>query len=68
MADTETKYVYFFGQGKAEGSAQMKPDLGGKGANLAEMVRGRYGRNPALLLAKMQISCRFPDATTNWCL
>lgn len=34
----EKKYVYFFGQGKAEGSAQMKNLLGGKGANLAEMT------------------------------
>ena len=32
------KYVYFFGSGKAEGSAAMKPLLGGKGANLAEMA------------------------------
>ena len=32
------KYVYFFGQGKAEGSAGMKNLLGGKGANLAEMT------------------------------
>ena len=31
------KYVYFFGGGKAEGKAQMKDLLGGKGANLAEM-------------------------------
>ncbi|MFQ5707007.1 MAG: pyruvate, phosphate dikinase [bacterium] len=31
------KYVYFFGDGKAEGSADMKNLLGGKGANLAEM-------------------------------
>jgi len=31
------KYVYFFGGGKAEGSAEMKDLLGGKGANLAEM-------------------------------
>ena len=31
------KYVYFFGDGKAEGSAQMRNLLGGKGANLAEM-------------------------------
>ena len=31
------KYVYFFGNGKAEGSAKMKNTLGGKGANLAEM-------------------------------
>ncbi|MFP3041790.1 pyruvate, phosphate dikinase [Treponema primitia] len=32
------KYVYFFGEGKAEGEAGMKDVLGGKGANLAEMT------------------------------
>jgi pyruvate,orthophosphate dikinase len=32
------KYVYFFGGKKAEGKAEMKALLGGKGANLAEMV------------------------------
>ncbi len=32
------KYVYFFGDGKAEGSAGMRDLLGGKGANLAEMT------------------------------
>jgi pyruvate,orthophosphate dikinase len=31
------KYVYFFGAGKADGNAEMKNLLGGKGANLAEM-------------------------------
>ncbi|MCI6673605.1 MAG: pyruvate, phosphate dikinase [Sphaerochaetaceae bacterium] len=31
-------YVYFFGNGKADGTAQMKDLLGGKGANLAEMT------------------------------
>ena len=34
----ERKYVYFFGGGKADGSADMKDLLGGKGANLAEMT------------------------------
>src|SRR5512139_400484 len=33
-----SKYVYFFGKGKAEGRAEMKGLLGGKGANLAEMT------------------------------
>jgi pyruvate,orthophosphate dikinase len=33
-----SKYVYFFGSGKAEGRADMKELLGGKGANLAEMT------------------------------
>ncbi len=31
------KRVYFFGEGKADGRADMKNLLGGKGANLAEM-------------------------------
>ncbi len=33
-----SKYVFFFGEGKADGNAQMKALLGGKGANLAEMI------------------------------
>ena len=32
------KYVYFFGDGKADGKADDKNMLGGKGANLAEMT------------------------------
>ena len=32
-------YVYYFGDGKADGAGRMKPLLGGKGANLAEMTR-----------------------------
>ena len=35
---SKTKYVYFFGKGKAEGDASMRNQLGGKGANLAEMT------------------------------
>ena len=30
--------VYFFGNGKAEGTREMRDVLGGKGANLAEMT------------------------------
>ena len=33
------KYVYVFGDKKADGDGSMKPLLGGKGANLAEMTR-----------------------------
>ncbi|MGH7973393.1 MAG: PEP/pyruvate-binding domain-containing protein, partial [Limisphaerales bacterium] len=33
------KYVYLFGNKKADGDGSMKPLLGGKGANLAEMSR-----------------------------
>ncbi|MBC7963016.1 MAG: pyruvate, phosphate dikinase [Steroidobacteraceae bacterium] len=32
------KFVYFYGNGQAEGRADMKNLLGGKGANLAEMT------------------------------
>ncbi|HOX57325.1 MAG TPA: pyruvate, phosphate dikinase [Candidatus Paceibacterota bacterium] len=38
MAKT-AKYVYLFGNKKADGNGGMKPLLGGKGANLAEMSR-----------------------------
>src|SRR5260370_40565143 len=34
-----TRYVYYFGDGHADGSGSMKPLLGGKGANLHEMTR-----------------------------
>ncbi|HYR59115.1 MAG TPA: PEP/pyruvate-binding domain-containing protein, partial [Chthoniobacteraceae bacterium] len=33
------KYVYMWGNNKADGDGSMKPLLGGKGANLAEMTR-----------------------------
>src|SRR5436190_11968417 len=36
-ASTTRKRVYLFGGGKADGTAQMRELLGGKGANLAEM-------------------------------
>ena len=33
------KYVYYFGDGRVDGTGKMKPLLGGKGANLHEMTR-----------------------------
>jgi len=38
QGNTVTKYVYFFGGGKADGNGKMKDVLGGKGAGLAEMT------------------------------
>jgi pyruvate,orthophosphate dikinase len=38
-APKSKKYVYLFGNKKADGNGGMKPLLGGKGANLAEMSR-----------------------------
>ena len=37
-APVKGKWVYTFGDGKAEGKAALKELLGGKGANLAEMA------------------------------
>ena len=39
-----TKYVYFFGGGKADGNGKMKDVLGGKGAGLAEMTNAGLAR------------------------
>ncbi len=35
----KTKYVYFFGNGDADGNESMRAELGGKGANLAQMAK-----------------------------
>ena len=35
----KTKYVYYFGDGDAEGDESMRLILGGKGANLAQMAK-----------------------------
>jgi pyruvate,orthophosphate dikinase len=37
-AGVAKKYVYYFGEGNAEGTSKMKELLGGKGAGLAEMT------------------------------
>jgi pyruvate,orthophosphate dikinase len=37
MTDKRRRYIYFFGDGKADGRGNMKDLLGGKGAGLAEM-------------------------------
>jgi len=39
VSTKKVKYVYNWGAGKADGNGSMKPLLGGKGANLAEMTR-----------------------------
>src|SRR5437763_8384713 len=38
QASKTSQYVYFFGDGKADGNGNMKDVLGGKGAGLAEMT------------------------------
>ncbi|MFH0954028.1 MAG: pyruvate, phosphate dikinase [Verrucomicrobiota bacterium] len=47
------KYVYFYGFGKkhTEGDASMKPILGGKGANLAEMANANLPVPPGFIIS-----------------
>jgi pyruvate, orthophosphate dikinase len=45
-----TKYVYFFGGGKADGNGKMKDVLGGKGAGLAEMTNARLPVPPGFTI------------------
>ena len=45
------KYVYFFGEGKADGTKDMKGLLGGKGANLAEMTNMRIPVPPGFTIS-----------------
>ncbi len=52
-SDSKKKYVYFYGFGKkhTEGDASMKPILGGKGANLAEMANANLPVPPGFIIS-----------------
>jgi pyruvate,orthophosphate dikinase len=62
------KWVYFFGDGKAEGNAKMKELLGGKGANLAEMSKLGITVPPGFTITTevctyfMNTSGKYPEA------
>jgi pyruvate,orthophosphate dikinase len=45
------KYVYYFGDGKAEGASGMKELLGGKGAGLAEMTNLKVSVPPGFTIS-----------------
>ena len=47
------KRIYFFGQGRADGRADMKDLLGGKGANLAEMTNAGLPVPPGFTIATL---------------
>ena len=48
--DTPTQYVFFFGNGHADGNGKMKDMLGGKGAGLAEMTNARLPVPPGFTI------------------
>ena len=45
------KYVYYFGDGKAEGNGSMRELLGGKGAGLAEMTNLKISVPPGFTIS-----------------
>ncbi|MBL4600647.1 MAG: pyruvate, phosphate dikinase [Rhizobiaceae bacterium] len=59
-----TKWVYTFGDGKAEGAADMKNLLGGKGANLAEMSSLGIPVPPGLTITTEVCSAYYDDNNT----
>jgi pyruvate, orthophosphate dikinase len=46
-----TKFVYFFGNGKADGNRYMKDTLGGKGSGLAEMTNAKLPVPPGFTIS-----------------
>ena len=65
------KRVYTFGNGQAEGNAQMREQLGGKGANLAEMNLIGVPVPPGFTITTEQQIRRCPEPLagqrTFWC-
>ncbi|MDA5194280.1 pyruvate, phosphate dikinase [Govanella unica] len=65
-----SKWVYTFGDGKAEGRADMRNLLGGKGANLAEMANLGLPVPPGLSITTevctyfYQNGCKYPAELT----
>ena len=45
------KFVYFFGNGKADGNRHMKDTLGGKGSGLAEMTNAKLPVPPGFTIS-----------------
>ena len=65
------KYIYYFGKDSADGSAEMKNLLGGKGANLAEMSNLGMPVPPGFTLTTEVCTfyyankCQYPDVLNN---
>src|SRR2546427_6526413 len=55
------KWVYTFGDGKAEGKAGLRDLLGGKGVNLAEMANVCLPVLPGLARADAALICFYAD-------
>src|ERR1700737_4187188 len=53
MSDTTNanRFVYFFGQGQADGGSELKDLVGGKGASLADMTKARLNVPPGFTIS-----------------
>jgi pyruvate,water dikinase len=51
MSDTARHFVYFFGEGQADAGLDLKQQVGGKGASLAEMTRARLNVPPGFTIS-----------------
>ncbi|MEW5980790.1 MAG: pyruvate, phosphate dikinase [Acidobacteriota bacterium] len=58
------KYVYFFGQGKAEGDRTMKDVLGGKGSGLAEMTNAGLPVPPGFTISTAACNLWYAEGRT----
>src|SRR6266566_4509811 len=55
------KYVYFFGDGKADGDRTMKDLLGGKGSGLAEMTNAKLPVPPGFTISTSVCSIYYKE-------
>jgi pyruvate,orthophosphate dikinase len=61
MAKSAKRHVYFFGDGKADGSGTMKDLLGGKGAGLANMTNLRIPVPPGFTITTAACNTYFQN-------
>src|SRR6476619_6011520 len=57
------KYVYFFGDGKADGDRTMKDLLGGKGSGLAEMTNAKLPVPPGFTITTEVCNIYYKEKT-----
>jgi pyruvate,orthophosphate dikinase len=61
MARSAKRHVYFFGDGKADGSGKMKDLLGGKGAGLANMTSLKIPVPPGFTITTVACNTYFQN-------
>jgi len=57
------KFVYFFGNGKADGNRTMKDLLGGKGSGLAEMTNAKLPVPPGFTITTEVCNIYYKEKT-----